>query len=144
MLDHNDSIGYVISTIARKINQYFSMTFQSFDITSEQWSVLHKLADGDGISQRELSERTEKDPNNITKILDQLERKGWATRVSNPQDRRSFLLYISKSGVDLIKQLTPLDDDLIKDLCSSLSPEEVVLLKKMLLQLNIQLNSKLS
>lgn len=143
MLNINDSIGYIISTTGRKLNQYFSLRFQSFDITSEQWSVLNKLAERDGISQRELSEHTEKDSNNITKILDQLERKGWVKRISNPQDRRSFLVYVTDDGLLLIKQLAPLDEELLNDVCASLSADEIALLRKFLFQINTNINSKL-
>ncbi|GMA98807.1 MarR family transcriptional regulator [Pelosinus sp. IPA-1] len=142
MLSINDSIGYIISTTGRKLNQYFSLRFQSFDITSEQWSVLNKLAERDGISQRELAEHTEKDSNNITKILDQLERKGWVKRIANPQDRRSFLVYVTDDGLLLIKQLAPLDEELLNDVCASLSADEIALLRKFLFQINTNINSK--
>jgi len=142
MLNINDSIGYIISTTGRKLNQYFSLRFQSFDITSEQWSVLNKLAERDGISQRELAEHTEKDSNNITKILDQLERKGWVKRIANPQDRRSFLVYVTDNGLLLIKQLAPLDEELLNDVCASLSADEIALLRKILFQINTNINSK--
>ncbi|MBU2699986.1 DNA-binding MarR family transcriptional regulator [Sporomusaceae bacterium BoRhaA] len=143
MLNIDDSLGYIISTVARKVNQYFSVSFQSFDITSEQWAVLNKLAEQDGISQRQLSERTEKDPNNITKILDQLEKKGWIKRAANPQDRRSFLINITENGRLLIKQVAPLEERLMSSLYASLSVDEIALLRKILFKLNMNINRKM-
>jgi len=142
MMNIDDSIGYMLSTTSRKLNQYFSLRFQSFDITSEQWSVLNKLAEREGISQRELAEHTEKDPNNITKILDQLERKNWIKRMPNPQDRWSFLVTITESGLLLIQQIAPLDVELINDVCASLSADEIASLRKILFQINDNINSR--
>ncbi|NOU93311.1 MarR family transcriptional regulator [Paenibacillus sp. LMG 31456] len=135
------SIGFIISNTGRKLSQHLTIRFQPYDITSEQWSVLSKLSEQDGISQRELSHRTEKDPTNVTRILDQLERKGWIRRVPNPEDRRSFLTYVTDSGRELNIILAPIEAQLIQEILTSLSEDEITLLRKIFTQINSNLLS---
>ncbi|WP_426448167.1 MarR family winged helix-turn-helix transcriptional regulator [Paenibacillus sp. S-38] len=132
----DDSIGFMISTIGRKLNQSLTLRFQPFDITSEQWSVLNTLMLGDGVNQRELSQRTEKDPTNVTRILDQLERKGWIRRAPHPDDRRAYLLYVTDSGRELNRILAPMEAELIASVLASIDPESERVLREALLSIN--------
>jgi DNA-binding MarR family transcriptional regulator len=132
----NHSIGFMISTTARKLNQLLTLRFQPYGITPEQWSVLNKLSEQDGISQRELSQRTEKDPTNVTRILDQLERKGWARRDANPEDRRAFLTYVTEDGRQLNERLAPIEAEFIRNVLASLPEDEIAALRKALAGIN--------
>jgi DNA-binding MarR family transcriptional regulator len=133
----HDSLGFIISNTGRKLSQMLTLRFQAFDdITSEQWSVLNKLAEQDGITQRELSQRTAKDPTNVTRILDQLERKGWIRREAHPEDRRAFLTYVTDSGRALNEQLVPVEAEFIRSVLSSLNESEIAALRKALLKIN--------
>jgi DNA-binding MarR family transcriptional regulator len=140
--DVNDSIGFIISQTARKLNQLLTSKFQSFDITSEQWSVLIRLAKQDGITQKELSHRTFKDPTNVTRILDQLERKGWIRRVPNSEDRRSFLAYVTEQGRLLNERLLPVEAEFVQSVGASLSEDELALFRKTLAQINANIDSQ--
>ncbi|GGG19375.1 MarR family winged helix-turn-helix transcriptional regulator [Paenibacillus abyssi] len=132
----DESIGFMISNIGRKLSQKLTLRFQAYDITSEQWSVLNKLTLKDGISQRELSERSEKDPANVTRILDQLERKGCIRRENNPEDRRSFLIFVTENGKKLNEQLAPQEQLFVQAMTSSLSETEEAVLRNTLLKIN--------
>ncbi|QEM67329.1 MarR family transcriptional regulator [Geobacter sp. FeAm09] len=144
MIDADDALGYVINAVARKFSQLFNMRFKAYGITSEQWSILSKLVDYHGISQRELSTITEKDPNNITKLLDQLEKKGWVKRADHPTDRRSYVLLVTELGDQLARQLKPLDQQLFVELTTSLTNDEVEVFKKILYQINQGLSDKIA
>ena len=144
MIDADDALGYVINAVARKFSQLFNIRFKAYGITSEQWSILSKLVDYHGISQRELSTITEKDPNNITKLLDQLEKKGWVKRADHPTDRRSYVLLVTEQGDQLARQLKPLDQQLFVELTTSLTRDEVEVFKKILYQVNQGLSDKIT
>lgn len=104
-----DSFGFLINHAGRRMSQLLTLHFQAYDITTEQWTVLHRLAEQDGISQKELARRTEKDQTNITRILDHLQRKGLIERRANASDRRSFLTYITDKGRGLDQTLVPIE-----------------------------------
>lgn len=98
----------MIVNTGRKITQNVTQLFLSHNLTAEQWSLLITIHKEDGISQKELAERTEKDPANVTWMLDQLERKGFVSRVTNPEDRRSFSMYITPNGQEAALELMPI------------------------------------
>lgn len=119
------STGYLISNTGRKLNQLLTARFQDAGLTSEQWSVLHQLGLADGITQRELSARTEKDPTNLTRILDQLERRGLVRREPSPDDRRSYRLKVTAEGREIDRRLTPVEAGLIDELLDGVAPEQL-------------------
>lgn len=138
---NDESLGFIISALGRKLNQGLTLRFQPYDITAEQWSVLNKLSEEDGISQRELSLRSEKDPTNVTRILDQLERKGWVRREANPEDRRSFRTYVTESGRRLNQLLAPQEAEFVQAATAKLSDNELAVLRHALLQINKNVSS---
>ena len=119
------SAGYLISNTGRKLSQLLSARFQPFGLTSEQWSVLHELCAEDGVTQRALSDRTEKDPTNLTRILDQLERKRLVRREPNLGDRRARLLAVTDEGRALDEALAPLERALVEELLEGVPPEQL-------------------
>ncbi|MCZ8518507.1 MULTISPECIES: MarR family winged helix-turn-helix transcriptional regulator [Paenibacillus] len=140
----NDSIGFMISTIGRKLNQSLTLRFQPYDITSEQWSVLNTLTLRDGVNQRELSQRTEKDPTNVTRILDQLERKGWIRRAPHPEDRRAYLIYATDSGRELNRTLAPMEAEMVASLLAAVPPEAERVLREALISINDHINDHIN
>ncbi|MNZ72389.1 HTH-type transcriptional regulator MhqR [compost metagenome] len=124
-MELNQSIGYLISNTGRKLNQVLQKLFHETDVTPEQWSLLLCLEQRDGISHKELARRTGKDPANITRLLDQLERKKHVRRSFNPSDRRSQLLYITESGKSLARELVPVEAAFVSTLLTGITDEEV-------------------
>ncbi|GFE62853.1 MarR family winged helix-turn-helix transcriptional regulator [Geobacter sp. AOG2] len=144
MLTADDALGFVINAVARKFSQLFNIRFKAFDITAEQWSILSKLVEHNGITQRELASITEKDANNITKLLDRLEKKGWVRRVDHPLDRRSYALHVTEEGEQLAAKLKPLDQKFAMELLTTLTVDEVEHFQKTLRKINLVLSDKIS
>jgi DNA-binding MarR family transcriptional regulator len=59
------------------------------------------------MSQTELANLVFKDHPTLTRILDLLCKKGYVERVPHPQDRRSFQLYLTPTGVEKVTELKP-------------------------------------
>jgi MarR family transcriptional regulator for hemolysin len=123
------SIGHQLGQTYRKLNYSLLLRFKPFDITPEQWVVLCKLADKDGISQKELSVLTEKDQPTLTRILDCLDKKQWIRREANAQDRRSFLVTITKEGRKLQEELIHIEQELLGQVMKDISDEQFQQLK---------------
>ena len=96
-----------------------------FDVTPEQWAVLSRLAEKDGLSQNDIAHITFKDNANITRIVDKLQRKGLLERKAHPSDRRTWLLYITPGGKGVIKQLQPLALKVLERATGQIPEEEV-------------------
>ncbi|HZG75537.1 MAG TPA: MarR family transcriptional regulator [Paenibacillus sp.] len=121
MLD--ESIGFQLSRTTRKISQLLASRFEPYGVTTEQFATLQRLAERDGVSQKELAARAEKDPTNMTRILDQLERKGLIARKPNAGDRRSFLVYGTEEGHRLAAALAPVERAALDSLLEGLPVE---------------------
>ncbi|MCA0757488.1 MarR family transcriptional regulator [Paenibacillus sp. N4] len=135
-MELNDSVGYLISNTGRRLNQRLGQLFQEYDITPEQWSVLVSLDEQDGISHKDLAQRTEKDPANITRLLDQLERKQLVRRAVNPNDRRSQLLYVSDQGRNMARTLAPIEAAFVNHLLTDVSEDEIDAFKRFIAKIN--------
>ncbi|MFD0674546.1 MarR family winged helix-turn-helix transcriptional regulator [Cohnella sp. GCM10027633] len=120
-----DSIGYIIANADRKLSSNLAQLFQPYGVTSEQWAVLYALHANDGVNQKELARLTDKDPANVTRILDQLERKGLVARMANPNDRRSYTMRITRKGMDVARQLLPIEQRFVAEIVSGISEEEL-------------------
>jgi DNA-binding MarR family transcriptional regulator len=132
LLKLDDSIGFILNNAGRKVSHLLSIHFHPYGITLEQWTVLNRLAEQDGINQKELSKRVGKDQTNVTRILDQLERKGLARRKPNTEDRRSFLAVITDEGNALNQKLIPIEQEVIKTVLSGLSKNEIAQFREIL------------
>lgn len=137
------SLGFMLNHAGRRIGHLLNLHFQAFDVTAEQWSVLNRLAEQDGITQKALAIRAEKDQTNMTRILDQLERKGLVERKVNTADRRSFLTYITEKGRALHKQLVPIEREVVHSVSSGLTEEQSDVLWACLKEITNQANQRI-
>ena len=77
------------------------------DITVEQWVVLYIIHDGQGLSQVEITELAFKDAPTVTRIIDNLVKKGWVYRQMSSEDRRKFEIYPTNEGKMIVRKLLP-------------------------------------
>lgn len=119
------TLGYEICLTARKIYQHLNALFEPLDITPEQWILIKALIHQEGISQKELALKVRKDQNTTKAIVDKLVDKGYIHRVSNPMDRRAFILTLTPKAKEVAPKLAKLDGVMIDTLKSGLSKEEI-------------------
>ncbi|MCS5491886.1 MULTISPECIES: MarR family winged helix-turn-helix transcriptional regulator [Algoriphagus] len=100
---------FLLDRTARKVKQYAQQQFKqgNFDVTVDQWIVLKNLSEGGDMSQTELANLVFKDHPTLTRIIDLLVKKGYVERLPHPQDRRSFQLHLTDSGVSKVTSLRP-------------------------------------
>lgn len=132
LLKLDDSIGFLINQAGRRVSQLLAIRFAAYDVTTEQWAVLSRLCEQDGISQKDLAGRVGKDQTNITRILDQLERKKLAERRANPEDRRSFCAYVTHDGRSLHEQLAPIEENVMLSITEGLTEQQITTAKQLL------------
>ncbi|MEC0370978.1 MarR family winged helix-turn-helix transcriptional regulator [Paenibacillus chibensis] len=124
MEDKEHLYGHLISKTSRALMRYLTMHFKEDDITPEQWTVLKRLGEQDGITQKELALLADKDQATLTKILDILERKQLVRRGRNMDDRRSFLIFITDEGRRLRERLFTYVNRLFEEEIVAGIPEE--------------------
>ncbi len=82
-----------------------------------------------------LSEMLGSSRTNITRVSDDLEKKGWIERQLMKSDRRAYLLNLTVKGVNVLEEFLPHQWKLISDLFSVLTPEESEFLQVILRKL---------
>lgn len=101
---------YVILRMGRLLRMDLSRTLQQagVDITPEQWFILFRLYEQDGLAQSELADKLLHDHPNITRLVDALEASGLIRRDNDPEDRRRYLIRLTDPGRALVEKLFPL------------------------------------
>ncbi|WP_226676053.1 MarR family winged helix-turn-helix transcriptional regulator [Rossellomorea aquimaris] len=133
----DETIGLYTSHTVKNIIRFLTLHLKDFDVTPEQWTVLKRLAEQDGISQKQLAMKSEKDQPTVTRILDILERKELIYKQKNTEDRRSFLIFITEKGMTAKNELSPFIEDLYEEtILKGISEEELEVYKSVLSQIN--------
>lgn len=72
----NPSIGFHLGYTYRRASHLFANALKPYDITPEQWLVLYHIGEHEGLNQKEVAAKADKDQPTTTRILDLLEKKG--------------------------------------------------------------------
>jgi DNA-binding MarR family transcriptional regulator len=106
----DESLGYWLYRSHIRVSAALRQTFQhaGYNLTPEQWSVLFRLYEQEGMNQSQLGEKTGKDRHNITRILKQLARRCYIVRQDDKKDKRAHRIYLTRNGRDLCKKIVPL------------------------------------
>ncbi|WP_367389417.1 MarR family winged helix-turn-helix transcriptional regulator [Lewinella sp. LCG006] len=91
------------------IRQNYLQAFrdQQADITTEQWVLLDRLAEGDGISQTDLANDSFKNAPTVSRIITLLAKKKLIRKKQSSEDRRQYLIYLTKEGRQLHENVLP-------------------------------------
>lgn len=97
-LDQN--IIYLCADFSHKFNQALTAAFkqQEIAITAEQFSILVTLWYRDGISQKEISEQLNRDKTTITRVLMNMKKAKLIRQVTDKNDNRANLVYLTPRG----------------------------------------------
>ncbi|MFB0844476.1 MarR family winged helix-turn-helix transcriptional regulator [Paenibacillus oleatilyticus] len=140
---HEWSIGFIIGQTHRKMLNVLTSRLKEHDMTPEQFSVLCRLHESDGISQKEIADRTVKDQPTTARILDCLIRKELVRKQTSETDRRSFLVYLTEQGRHKLQLLMPIERQTIEDIFSWMSESEIEAFRQTHLRLIAHLDTLL-
>lgn len=121
----NDPIGRLVYMTSIAMKNCLEVRLKPHDLTTEQFHVLKNLTTTSGITQNKLCEVVEKSPANMTRILDRLENKGCIERGSNPDDRRSTLVYLTAEGEKLLEEVRGEFSGFEQEIAKGLSSEQL-------------------
>ena len=132
--------GKVSLAINRKLMKNFRE--KGITITSEQWTILLFLWEKDGVTQQELCNATFRDKPSMTRLIDVMERQHLVVRISDKNDRRINLIYLTKDGRALEEVALPIANQTLMEALRGVKLEEVKfgqeLLRKIFYNINIK------
>jgi MarR family 2-MHQ and catechol resistance regulon transcriptional repressor len=95
-----------------------------YDLTQSQFAVLEALYHLGPMCLTELAGKILRTAGNLTMVLDNLEKRGLAKRVTGAKDRRYITAEITTRGRDLIRRVFPEHAARIAELMERLTAEE--------------------
>ena len=106
----DESLGFWLYRSHIQVSAALRQAFQDagHDLTPEQWAVLLRLREQEGLNQSQLGEKTSKDRHNITRILKQLDKRGYIEKHHDERDKRAFHVYLAPAGRSILKELKPI------------------------------------
>lgn len=125
---------YLMERAVRQMKRYSHqvLTEHGVHISSEQWVVLKRISDDEGINQREVADLTFKDPASVTRILDLLEKSSLVERKPDEHDRRTYNLFLTDQGRALVAKVTPLAREIRATGLEGISEKEQDVFKRVL------------
>ena len=121
------AICFVAYRTALSVRQYRIKQFKAngFNVTAEQWRVLHRLWEEDGLSQNEISKRLFKQEPNITRIVDNLEKNNLVVRKSVENNRRKYRVFLTEKGRDLTEKLRTISKEALDKACKGIEQADI-------------------
>ena len=77
-------------------------------LTISQFSVMDVLYNLGALSQKDLGKKILRSGGNITMVIDNLEKLGYVERKRSKDDRRFFIIYITKKGKRFFSNIFPI------------------------------------
>lgn len=137
--DRQESFGWMINVIANNAAKQFEIELKKHGLTVALWPTMMCLWEEEGLTQRDIAEKSKVENSTTTRTLDKLEKLGLVERHPDPHSRRSFRIYLTDEGRGLKESLLPVPMAVNKALMSPLAPSEqqemLRLLKKLVAQI---------
>jgi len=124
-LEPSRSVGFLMKRCGVLMTQVAEKRFQRLPISFTQWLALIGLAQHEHVSATRLSEDLGHDMGALTRVVDELERRGLARRERSRKDRRAVEIAITAEGRRHALEGKRLVVELLNELVEPFSEAEV-------------------
>lgn len=124
---------YQLSIVSNTVSQAIADDYQRrFDLGVTEWRVMAVLARFDGLSARQVAERTAMDKVAVSRALARLVEAGRVSRGTHDGDKRRSVLSLSEAGWAIHDQVAPMARQRERELLAKLDGEEQAWLERIL------------
>jgi DNA-binding MarR family transcriptional regulator len=127
-----ETISFEIGETAHVLRKAFDRRAAGFGVTRAQWKVLFKVTRRPGLRQHELADLLEVEPITLSRIVDRLQEAGLVERLSDPTDRRAWLLHVTAKAEPLVAKLKSLADEMIAEAFVGIDPRDIEITRRVL------------
>ncbi len=121
------TIGRDISILSRQFNIYIAKELQAIDIMTSEYIFVINIEKGIKTNQKELCDIFALNKAAATRAISSLMRKGYVNRERNPDNKREYLLSLTKEGEKIkpviLEKLTKWTELLTADLSDEQTEE---------------------
>jgi len=125
---------YRLSILSNRVSQAIAREYTDrFNLSMTEWRVMAVLArfNGEGMSAREVAERTAMDKVAVSRAVAALQSAGRLHRTTAPSDRRRTHLELTRSGMRVYAQVVPMALEYERALVAPLSPRDLATLDRL-------------
>lgn len=140
-------LGYYFKVMANELARNCNKDLEQIGLTSSQCDILLYLVshDKEDINQRDIEQFFKLSNPTVSGILERLEIKGFIIRKPSCKDARSKQIQLTEKSIEINKDMKRKIEELEKNLLKDVSPEELLIFKKVAKQLHdniIELNTR--
>ncbi len=106
MSDMNNYICFSMRAAMKKIDKNLSALLEDLGVSIPQSFILLSLLEENGVTLKELGNRTLIDSSSMTVLVDKLEKDELVERQLDPQDRRAIRVLITRRGREMAEKIT--------------------------------------
>ncbi|WP_199763186.1 MarR family winged helix-turn-helix transcriptional regulator [Bradyrhizobium guangdongense] len=135
--------GYLFRRMQQIAVSIFMEECKAFDLTPVQYAALIAIHTHPGIDATRLSAVIAFDRSTLGSVIERLQAKDYIERKPAPEDKRIKLLYLTKSGAAILREIIPAVERAQARMLEPLQPAERKALMGLLMQL-VDLNNEAS
>ena len=128
-------VPYLLNQAMSRLDNNLRIALKPFDLSVHQWRVLFTIRLNGPQSIGDISASTVMGQSTITRVADQLEKAGLASRAPMENNNRVILLSLTESGEELIRSIIPhtfaIHDGAIEDMDAAEQRQLFGLLRKL-------------
>jgi len=132
-----DCVGYLVSQAQSAMRPQVEALFEREEINFSQWRVLMCLRDGLANTCADISRELSHDKGSMTRLVDQLEARGFLERRRSGDDRRLVDLVLTGPGLAAVEGLIPKVVEYFNDLLEGFSTTDARRLIELLKRLRL-------
>ncbi|OKO77374.1 MarR family transcriptional regulator [Bradyrhizobium sp. AS23.2] len=135
--------GYLFRRMQQIAVSIFMEECKAFDLTPVQYAALIAIHTHPGIDATRLSAVIAFDRSTLGSVIERLQAKDYIERKPAPEDKRIKLLYLTKSGAAILREIIPVVERAQARMLEPLKPADRKALMGLLVQL-VDLNNEAS
>lgn len=122
-----DALGYKLITLLENMRSYTKQPLSEIGITHGHFITLIYVSENEGVTQAQLAEIHRKDRNIVGRNIDALEKQNYVIRKRGVKDRRSYTLYLTEVGKEIVSTYSHLLIKGEKEALKNLTKEEITI-----------------
>ena len=126
----DNSIGFNTNAAANLLKKELNKKFvdAGIDLTAEQWMILNRLWENDGVSMSDLALRTYRDNASITRTLLLLQKKSFVILKDDASDNRYWKVFLTDKGKKIREKLIPCAEKVLARATLGMSEKEATIM----------------
>lgn len=133
--DVQHEVEYLVVEVCREHYSRAHNLFGELGLYRGQPAILKALWKQDGLTHSELAGLMRVQPATVTKMAQRLEQAGFVTRRPDPDDQRVSRVYLTEAARAVEADVKQVSSTLAEELLHGFTPEEVLLLRRFLIQM---------